>query len=243
MGFNINNMIAGMNKSGVAKTSHFEVFIQGGGDMETERQLSYRAETVDIPGRSVTTVEHKFQNYGPVNKVAYGQVYGDVTVQFLLSEDMREKEYFEIWQDKMVGTGAFNASNGQNAYNTKYFDDYSGTVEIRQYGSQGELRSIHTLNDAYPIIVNPVTMNWGEDAAARMGVTFAYRNYKCTFTKQDQPTRGFGFSIGVGAGGISGNINLPKLGNIIGSTELGTISAQVGGINNRVASIRRALSF
>ena len=74
-----------------------------GGDVGTERELTYRAESADIPGRSVASVEHKFQNYGPVNKVAYGQIYGDVTVQFIMSQDMREKEYFEIWQDKMVG--------------------------------------------------------------------------------------------------------------------------------------------
>ena len=242
MGFNVNDMVASLNKSGFAKPSHFEVFIQGGGDIETERELSYRAETVDIPGRSISSVEHKFQNYGPVNKVAYGAIYGDVTVQFLVSQDMREKEYFEIWQEKMVGTGAF--SDGQAQYNTKYFDDYAGTIEIRQYGSHGNLHSIHTLNEAYPLIVNPITMNWAEDGAVRMGVTFAYRNYKCLFTKQDQPEKGFGFSVRLGTGGISGSLNIPSLGSIVGSTAVGgQINAAVGHINNRVAAIRSALQF
>lgn len=242
MGFNVNDMVASLNKSGFAKPSHFEVFIQGGGDIETERELSYRAETVDIPGRSISSVEHKFQNYGPVNKVAYGAIYGDVTVQFLVSQDMREKEYFEIWQEKMVGTGAF--ADGQAQYNTKYFDDYAGTIEIRQYGSHGNLHSIHTLNEAYPLIVNPITMNWAEDGAVRMGVTFAYRNYKCLFTKQDQPEKGFGFSVRLGTGGISGSLNIPSLGSIVGSTAVGgQINAAVGDINNRVASIRSALQF
>jgi len=241
MGFNINTMVAGMNKSGVAKSSHFEVFIQGGGDLDSERQLSYRAESADIPGRSLSTIEHKFQNYGPINKVAYGQIYGDVTVQFLMSEDMREKEYFEIWQDKMVGTGAFSASNGQNNYNTKYFDNYAGTVEIRLYGSAGELRSVHTLNDAYPININPVTMGWSEDSVVRLGVTFAYKNYRCVFTKQDQPSRGMGGSISIGRDGISGSLRIPGLGTI--SASGGKISASVGNITNRVASIRSALQF
>lgn len=242
MGFNVNNMVSSLNKSGLAKTSHFEVYIQGGGDMATERELSYRAETVDIPGRSISSVEHKFQNYGPVNKVAYGSIYGDVTVQFLMSQDMREKEYFEIWQDKMVGTGAF--SDGQAQYNTKYFDNYAGTVEIRQYGSHGNLHSIHTLNEAYPLIVNPVTMNWAEDTAARLGVTFAYRNYKCLYTKQDQPEKGFGFSVRLGTGGISGSVNIPSLGSIVGASGVGgQINAAVGNINNRVASIRSELQF
>jgi hypothetical protein len=242
MGFNVNTMVSSLNKSGVAKTSHFEVFIQGGGDMSTERELSYRAETVDIPGRSISSLEHKFQNYGPINKVAYGSIYGDVTVQFIMSQDMREKEYFEIWQDKMVGTGAF--ADGQPQFNTKYFDNYAGTVEIRQYGSHGNLHSIHTLNEAYPLIINPITMSWGEDNAARLGVTFAYRNYKCLYTKQDQPEKGFGFSVRLGTGGISGSVNIPSLGSIVGASGVGgQINAAVGNINNRVASIRSALQF
>jgi len=242
MGFNVNTMVSSLNKSGVAKTSHFEVFIQGGGDISTERELSYRAESVDIPGRSISSVEHKFQNYGPVNKVAYGSIYGDVTVQFIMSQDMREKEYFEIWQDKMVGTGAF--ADGQPQFNTKYFDNYAGTIEIRQYGSHGNLHSIHTLNEAYPLIINPITMSWAEDNAARLGVTFAYKNYKCLYTKQDQPDKGFGFSVRLGTGGISGSVNIPSIGSIVGSSGIGgQINAAVGNINNRVASIRSALQF
>ena len=87
-------------------------------------------------------------------------------------------------------------------------------------------------------------MGWGEDTAARLGVTFAYRNYKCLFTKQDQPEKGFGFSVRLGNGGVSGSLSIPKIGNIIGSSELGgQISATLGNINNRVASIRSALQF
>jgi hypothetical protein len=97
MAFNVNSMVSSINKSGVASLAHYEVYINGFGDTDTERDLTYRADSVDIPGRSMTTVEHKFQNYGPVNKVAYGSVYGDVSVQFILSEDLREKEYFEIF--------------------------------------------------------------------------------------------------------------------------------------------------
>ena len=237
MAFNVNSMVSSINKSGVASLAHYEVYINGFGDTDTERDLTYRADSVDIPGRSMSTVEHKFQNYGPVNKVAYGSVYGDVSVQFILSEDLREKEYFEIWQDKMVGTGAFNQTKS-SSFNPKYFDNYAGTVEIRQYAPTGELRAIHTLDEAYPLVINPITMGWGEEGVARLGITFAYRHYKCIFTKQNQPEQGFGFSIGIGPGGISGSARIPGLGNIAGSTQLGSISANVGGRLGRVAAIR-----
>jgi hypothetical protein len=164
---------------------------------------------------------------------------------------MREKEYFEIWQNKMVNTGAFETGDNrftergysQSKFNTNYFDDYLGTVTIRQYGSSGELHSIHTLQEAYPIILNPITMSWGTDELARMSATFSYRNYRCVFNKRNQPGLGFGFSFSIGPGGISGSARIPGIGNIAGSINRGglkTVQATVGSINSKVAQIRKS---
>ena len=244
MTFNVNNLISSINKSGIAKTSHFEVQINGFGSGDEERDLLFRADSAEIPGRSLMTAEHRFTNYGPINKVPYGgQVYTDVTTTFLLSEDMREKEYFEYWQERIVNTGAFEDSQARSPlspFNTKYFEEYTGTVIIRQYGSQGELRSIYTLNEAYPINIAPIAMSWGDDTPAKMAVTFVYRNYKVAFTIQDQPTRGIGFGISIGQGGVAGSVRLPGIANISGvAGGINTVQATIGSVNNRVAQIRK----
>jgi len=247
MTFNVNNLISSINKTGVAKTSHFEVQVTGAGDAGLENSMMARTDTIDLPGRSLMTAEHKFTNYGPLNKVPYGgQTYGDLTMSVILSEDMREKEYFEIWQNSIVNTGAFDLGvfpqNALSKFNTKYFDDYLGTVTIRQYGSAGELRSIYTLNETYPIIINPISMSWAEDAVAKLSVTMAYRNYQCVFQKQNQPGLGFGFSFSLGPNGISGSARIPGIGDIAGSLGggLNTVNARIGDINNRFANIRRS---
>lgn len=250
MPFNVNNLVSSINKTGVSKTSHFEVQITGAGDTYLEEAMMSRIDAVEIPGRSLMTAEHKFINYGPINKVPYGgQVYGDLTITVMMSEDMREKEYFEVWQNKIVNTGAFETGDNrftergysQSKFNPKYFDDYLGTVVIRQYGSAGDLRSIYTLNEAYPIIINPISMSWGSDEVAKLNVTLAYRNYLCVFQKQDQPGLGFGFSFSIGPGGVSGSARLPGIGDISGAVlgGLKTVNARVGDVNSRVASIRK----
>ena len=249
MPFNVNDIVSSINTSGIAKASHFDIFIHGAGDAETERDMQYRADATELPGRGISTVEHSFNNYGPINKVAYGQTYGDISVSFLLSEDIREKEYFEIWQDQMVNTGAFNPSGNartravNNSFNVRYFDNYARTIVIRQYGSTGELRSIHTLNEAYPIVINPIAMAWGEEAPLRMNVTFAYKNYTCVFNKQNQSSKGIGGSFKIDRDGISGSISIPGFGNISGAFEKGkaklaSINAQIGGVKNKIAVIK-----
>jgi len=252
MPFNINNLVSSINKSGIAKSSHFEVQITGAGSSSLEQDMMARIDTVELPGRSLMTAEHKFNNYGPLNKVPYGgQTYTDLTISIILSEDMREKEYFEIWQNKIVNTGAFEVGSTQSAFfngyvqskfNTKYFDEYFGTVSIRQYGSAGELRSIHTLNEAYPIILNPISMSWATDEVAKMSVTLAYRNYSAVFQKSDQPGLGFGFSFRLGRGGLAGSARLPGIGNVSGIANGGgfkSVQASADGIFNKVASIRK----
>lgn len=251
MTFNVNNLVSSINKSGIAKTSHFEVQITGAGDAGLEEAMMARVDSCELPGRSLMTAEHKFNNYGPLNKVPYGgQTYTDATMSIILSEDMREKEYFEVWQNKIVNTGAFEGTGtaterfdkySLSKFNTRYFDSYLGSVTIRQYGSAGQLRSIYTLNEVYPIIVNPVSMSWSQDEVAKLNVTFAYRNYRCVFQKQDQPGLGFGFSIGIGPGGVSGSARLPGIGDIAGAAlgGLKTVNANIGGLSNKVAQIRK----
>jgi len=236
-GFNVNNLITSLNTTGVAKTSDFEVWIYGPSGLKQE--LVVRADTADIPGRNLIVTDHKFTGVGPMNRIPTGQTYTDVSISFLLSEDLREKEYFEQWQEKIMNTGVnegsvesyknnadvqtnmleyeydiYNTNYTNSNFRYKYFDSYIGKVEIRQYGSGGRLASIHTLNEAYPISIAPISMNWGDESAAKLQVTFAYKNYKAVFNKQNQPKLGFGLYFNLGNGNDQFGIKLPEVGSV-----------------------------
>lgn len=217
MTFNVQEMLSSVAKSGIAKTSHFEVQCTGPtGLYNMERDMIARADTAEMPGRAMATIDHKFANMGPMTKIPYSQTITDVTVSFILSEDMREKQYFEIWQEFQYNTGAFESvvATGMSKFKPKYYDNYTGTVTIRQFGSNGELETICNLMDAYPIIISPIGFNWGDEGVAKMNVTFAYRYYRMAFNMQDQPKRGVSGGLSIGRGGVKGNINIPGLGNI-----------------------------
>ena len=242
MPFKVNEMVSSINKSGVAQASHFEVQITNI-NAQDDRELMSRADTVNLPGRTITTTEHKFTNYGPINKVPYSQIYGDLTVTFLLSEDMREKNYFEKWQNRMINTGAYEYGPGTvdsgAKFNTKYFNDYVGTILIRQYGSNGGLRTIHKLNEVYPILIGEVAMDWSSTDLAKLTVTFAYKNYEfVTEDNSNQPGLGLGFSFNLGKGGLKGALRIPGIGNISGrSIPPGIIAAASPKLINTAGSL------
>ena len=230
MTFSVQNIVASLNKSGVAKASHFEVQITGIGASDLERDMMFRCDSAELPGRTISTAEYRI--YGPVQKIPYGSLVGDVNLTFLLSEDMREKEYFERWADTIVGAGTFGKSTGK--YNVEYYDTITGQIVIRQYGEAGQLTSIHTLIEAYPISIAPVSMSWGDEAPAKLSITFSYRDYKVVFNRSDQPGLGASFGFSFGPGGLAASARIPGLGNI---SALGGLGA-TGQVNTPFGAIR-----
>ena len=240
-GFNVQNMVSSINRSGIAQASHFDVQLSGahGGG---ERDIVYRADSVNLPGRTITTAEHKFTNYGPINKVPYGQIYGDSTLTFLLSEDLREKDFFENWQNRMVNTGAYEGSSKdirvQSKWNVKYFDGYTGNIIIRQYGAAGNLKTIHTLQEAYPVLIGDVAMAWGNGDPAKLSVTFAYKNYRyVTEDSANQPGMGTGFSFNLSKDGLAGSLRVPGFANISSMSGIGTLVNDTGFLQKGVSKV------
>lgn len=233
MPFNVNSLVSSLNRTGVAHSSHFEVQVTGPGEIGVEESIMMRADTVDLPSRTAQVAEYRV--YGPIRKVPYGGVYTDVSCTIILSEDMREREYFELWHDKIMGTGVFK-TGGNGKYNPSYYDEFTGTVTIRQYGSAGNVSSIYTLNEAYPLSIAAVQMSWAGAEVAKQTIAFAYRDHKCVFNRSDQGRAGASFGLSIGTGGISGSLNIPGFGNVSAQNGLSNL---VGAIKSPFGLIRK----
>jgi hypothetical protein len=253
-GFSAQNIVSSLNKSGVANAGHFEVEITGprgrlldandvaggtegvstGLGSAAERDMMYRAEAAELPGRSLATLDHRFDNYAPISRVVTGQTYTPITVTFLLSEDLREKQYFETWQGNAVSTGAFSTNSSYARANPQYYHQYVGTVTIRQYGADGTLRSVHKLNEAYPYVIGSIGMNWNTDEHARLQISFTYHSYQAVFYNQNQAQKGISGGFSLGPGGLSGSLQVPGIGSFnVGG---GRTSVNLGGVKKKIFS-------
>ena len=174
-----------LNKWGVAKTSHFEVRIHGPGNSDHERNMVMRADTAEIPGRTMSTAEYR--TYGPIRKIPYGSTYTDTTIGIICSRDLSEKVYFEKWQNKIhnnipelpPGSTAGAILYGRAGhYNLGFYDDYKSTVVLVTFDEMQNKTSEHTFQEAYPIGIAPIGLSWGADEIMKLNITFAYRDYK-----------------------------------------------------------------
>jgi hypothetical protein len=142
-------------------------------DVDIEN-FDFRCEVAELPGRSVATSEDTVGG-GPALKLPYDITYNDINLQIICSEDMRERNFFEIWIDKIVG-----APGRSNAGLLAYFQDYARGVilQVSQLDSSGKSLFTYQMNDIYPIALTPMTASWEEiNTYQRFGVTLAYRYY------------------------------------------------------------------
>jgi len=232
MAFNVNTFksnLTGETSNGVAKQSHYEMFIftpqniqlsdngkKAGGDI-----LRFKIEQAELPGRSIVTSDYKQHGYGLTSKVGYGVVYPDVSVTMVCDKQLNEKRLFTSWQSMIVG----NHSRQQDIkfYSSiGYYNNYVSQAIILQYDQEGNVTYTLGLQEAYPIIVNSLPLNWGSEELHKLTVQFTYKH----FQEIDEPALGNRARTSRGRGGLTIS-GLPSLDNILstaGLPELGDIT-------------------
>lgn len=182
MPFNINRFSGEINNSGIAHSGHFEVFIPrpiglgyNNSNIVEPVGLAARIESIDLPGRTIATIDN-YYDVGVRRNIPYGALYQDLSMSIICSEDMREKEFFEKWQDLIVGEHR-NAPRESTQYDIGYYDNYTQDILITRYRPQGQSTYSVKLIEAYPKIVNAMTMSWDSTEALRLTVSLGYRYF------------------------------------------------------------------
>jgi len=195
----LNDVLAGYHSNeGYATPNRFEVLVHGpqnlgGGNLENvyagqERQggakrardISLRCETVNLPGRNMSTVTDS-NIYGPTREVVEGVTYAeDLTLTFQSSSGLDERKYFEEWQQNM-----FNP----DTWNLGYYNDYVGAVEIYLLDKQDQRRYGLKLWEAYPKTINATTLDMGaNNEIIKVEISFSFRYWTSLDIKQQPPS-------------------------------------------------------
>ena len=145
--------------------------LPGGGIMR--RQLSFLCDTATLPTKSLATFEKSI--YGPVKAMPYRMTFTEASMSFIMTDSMREKDYFDAWQNKIID---------QKSGNVGFFDDYVCDIKIQKFGRNVTTDSDTptyevTLIDAWPSIVSEVQLSHsGGTEAMKLPVTFQFKKWK-----------------------------------------------------------------
>lgn len=103
---------------GMAMGNLFKIFLPPlTGDA---REMNLLCKAASLPGRQILSTEKQIGLQ--TTKVAYGHAVEDITLTFYCLNDMKVREYFEIWQNLAVN---------QETQEVGYFDNYTHPVIIQ----------------------------------------------------------------------------------------------------------------
>jgi hypothetical protein len=193
MAFNVYDMLGTLDSvGGLTKASKFLVRIIPPSSIQGDRIFEFLCEGAVLPGVALQTDEVKMYGYGTVNKRPYVAAFQDMPLSFFSDSDGKVFKFFHSWMQSIYNWNDNTPPSGTTARglpsNTvAYPKDYYGTVEIIHYDDTGSLygrqgnKAVetgiikYTLQEAFPIQVGDIQMDWGmDDSLVKIPVNFAY---------------------------------------------------------------------
>lgn len=173
---NINQIWDDIKQSGAAYANRYEVdipfprvFNDPRFQKDTiQRKITVRCDSVSVPGRSLSTTPFRF--YGPARNMPYEQIYsGEMNLSVILSEDLREREFFESWM---------NLVSNPIDYKFSFYDEYRTDINISILNrTDYNTYSIFVL-EAYPKAISDIQVGYDKDnEVLRQEVTLCFRKY------------------------------------------------------------------
>jgi predicted YcjX-like family ATPase len=103
---------------------------------------------------------------------------------------MWERKFFEDWMEFILPKGSkrstadnivsnlINADGiSRAAGSATYRNEYVSTVQVIAFHDTGIPSARYTFEEAYPVMVTPQPLNWGDDGINRVNVTFKYTTW------------------------------------------------------------------
>lgn len=130
--------------------------------------LNLFCANAQIPGRDILSTSYR--DYGEPREIGIRHQHGDITLVYYSSEDLRERKFFENWQDLI-----FNPVYKQHGY----YKEYAGRMEISKYNqSWSKETAEYRFNEVYPTNVGVQELQSAEGDLLRLNMTFKYHNYE-----------------------------------------------------------------
>ena len=144
------------------------------------KDLTYLCEAAEFPGRGFMNIDVRY--YGTNFKSPYQTTYEDLSLTFLVRDKFLERQLFDDWMELI---------NPTSTYNFAYSKDYMTTIELFQLSEIDATSGKSTTNasktvtaqykfsfeKAWPILVNPMPVNWADDNFHRLTVAFTYNTW------------------------------------------------------------------
>ena len=130
-------------------------------------RLELFCNTCQIPSRDMSNFEATM--YGEKRSFATKHTHDGINCTFYCSEDMRERRFFENWQN-LIFDPVTKKSN--------YYANYIGEVTVKKWDvAWKDITAIYRFKEAYPTNIGANELSQ-DGALVELGITWNFRNYE-----------------------------------------------------------------
>ena len=146
-GGDLGAFMASVANRGVARKSRYRVSISPpSGLTNVSHILEMKCESVTMPGQNIKSVPDTLR-FGPEREHPQGMTYGPISATFICDKYLRERGYFEIWQQMTVN---------KETWEPKYYNTTVGEMKIFQLDENNNDTYGVQLFEVFPKLVGPV---------------------------------------------------------------------------------------
>ena len=146
-GGDIGSFLGSINQRGLARKSRYRVaFSPPAAISNLHRILEGHCESISFPGQNIRSVPDTLR-YGPEREHAQGFTYGPISATFICDKQLRERTFFQIWQQLVVN---------KTTWEPRYYDEAVGEMKIFQLGQHNEDTYGVKILEVYPKQVGPI---------------------------------------------------------------------------------------
>jgi hypothetical protein len=176
MAFNVYDFLSNIeNANEVAKADKFDVVFALPQQLTGPYgpvELALTCEASELPGIDITPIEYRHHAF--IKRIPHHISYSPVTFTFYCTGQMLEKQFFDMWTDfcipKATGLVNYRLDNLGNP-------QYESSVTVNQYDQVGNRTYFAQLDEAWPISVSALNLNWSDDSIHRVTVTMVYTKW------------------------------------------------------------------
>ena len=173
---------------GFARPNRYRINISGNGPTAaggfTMPDYSMMCESVSFPGQNMMSSADTLR-FGPEREFITGVSYGPINATFICSPDMREKRFFERWQEQTMDL---------TTWEPKYYSDYIGGMKIYQLDRDNAATYVVELFEVYPKTITEQSLGYAtNDSYQTISIELEYHHWKYAnerSPKKRRPRRG-----------------------------------------------------
>lgn len=171
--FNLSDFKSSIKLNGISRNSRFEITFTppiGVPGLVDSREISIRCHTGSLPPINIKTKDY-IDGQGQIRKMPVNYDHGHV-LTFTFYNDVRSRVYSGLlaWSNNVAYTPI------ANDHRINYYNNFTGSIDVKQLDEQDNVRYAYKLFEAYPITVHQVDLKSDEhDTAQLITVDFAYR--------------------------------------------------------------------